>query len=122
MHKTKLAHLVTQMASLGVLTAARIAFTYGSGFAFIMLVRLIITQMRPDIVDEAHRPRDVEHLRLSYDFVVVGGGSAGAVVAARLAEVEEWNVLLLEAGPDEPMLSDVPLFMPTMQMSPIDWR
>lgn len=49
-------------------------------------------------------------------------GSAGAVVAARLSEVSNWTILLLEAGGDETEVSDVPALAGFLQLTELDWK
>src|SRR5436189_6441654 len=57
-----------------------------------------------------------------YDYVIVGAGSAGCVLANRLTEDPDVSVLLLEAGP--PDVNDnihVPLGYLKLARTEIDW-
>ncbi|MGH3251845.1 MAG: GMC family oxidoreductase, partial [Trebonia sp.] len=59
-----------------------------------------------------------------FDYVIVGGGSAGCVVAARLAEDPGTRVLLLEAGPDASAVEAVrvPAAYGRLFRSQYDWN
>ncbi|XP_065201439.1 glucose dehydrogenase [FAD, quinone]-like [Planococcus citri] len=56
-----------------------------------------------------------------YDFIVVGAGPGGAVVANRLSEVGHWKILLLEAGEDEHIYTDIPAIAAHWSFSNFNW-
>jgi choline dehydrogenase len=57
-----------------------------------------------------------------YDYVIVGAGSAGCVLAARLTEDPDVSVLLIEAGPPDSIENiHVPLAFSQLIHSQVDW-
>ena len=60
--------------------------------------------------------------RRSYDYVIVGAGSAGCVIASRLTEDPDVTVCLLEAGgSDRQAEIQTPIAFPAVFKSSIDW-
>ncbi|XP_065350184.1 glucose dehydrogenase [FAD, quinone]-like [Cloeon dipterum] len=100
----------------------RLLNTYLSGKKWMVFFFVAIVKYRPDLFAIHDRPRDTTIFKSNYDFVIVGGGSAGCVLANRLSENPEWQVLLLEAGGPEPTLSEIPALATALQYTWYDWK
>ncbi|XP_071135073.1 glucose dehydrogenase [FAD, quinone]-like [Mytilus edulis] len=66
----------------------------------------------------------VEHINGTYDFVIIGGGTAGSVLANRLSEDPSIKVLVLEAGGEEDRIPnvDIPLLSSFLRYKEFDWN
>jgi choline dehydrogenase len=67
-------------------------------------------------------PQDQKSILPEYDFIIVGAGSAGSVLANRLSEIPDWKVLLVEAGGKENFVMDIPLLLSPLQFSEANWK
>lgn len=85
-----------------------------------ILNSLLVTS--PEIGEPCGRINPITEPRSSYDFIVVGSGAGGAVVAGRLSEISDWNVLLVEAGPDEPAGAEIPSNLQLYLGGELDWN
>lgn len=103
-------------------TGALILTAFGLGFQGLLLfLGHLVTKF-----ELANLPTDLLvdnfHLPEKYDYVIVGGGSAGCVLANRLSADQNNTVLLLEAGSMEDAFSQVPLFAPLLIGGTFDWK
>ncbi|KAK0196131.1 aryl-alcohol oxidase [Armillaria mellea] len=63
--------------------------------------------------------------KLDFDYIIVGGGTAGNVLANRLTEQKDTSVLVLEAGQStaDVLVAQVPFFCPqATPNTPLDWN
>lgn len=89
---------------------------------FIPVLLAALAFYQYDVFDPESRPINQRNLRDDYDFIIVGGGSAGSVLANRLTENPAYRVLLLEAGGHETEITDVPLLSLYLHKSKLDWK
>ncbi|XP_061722842.1 glucose dehydrogenase [FAD, quinone]-like [Cydia pomonella] len=72
--------------------------------------------------DQYPLPNGLKQPLTQYDYIIVGAGSAGCALAARLTEDPGVTVLLLEAGKPEMFTTDVPAIAPYFQRTDYTWQ
>ncbi|XP_076249807.1 glucose dehydrogenase [FAD, quinone] [Calliopsis andreniformis] len=67
------------------------------------------------------RTEEILTSKMEFDVIIAGAGTAGSILAHRLTEVQNWNVLLIEAGEDPRPETDIPGFMLVNYGGPQDY-
>ncbi|XP_032663978.1 glucose dehydrogenase [FAD, quinone]-like [Odontomachus brunneus] len=90
---------------------------------FMTLIQNVMSS-RCDIADPCRRmgSDEVPSENEWFDFVVVGAGVAGSIIAKRLSDNSWRKVLLIEAGPEEPTMTAIPGFAFNAVNTSLDWN
>ncbi|KAJ8981861.1 hypothetical protein NQ317_008208 [Molorchus minor] len=70
-----------------------------------------------DYETEDDTATDIGH----YDFIIIGAGSTGSVIANRLSEIQTWRILLLEAGQYSNIINEIPSLYTLGVYSKYNW-
>lgn len=79
------------------------------------LLQLVVTQYIGE-------PPDTIFVKEEYDFIIIGAGPAGCVLARRLSENPKWNILLIEAGGRENFYTDIAGIAAYQRYTTNDWQ
>lgn len=96
-----------------------------TGVLFIELVKTLLASQCALNIDHTYPPdRTSEVLdgNLDFDFIIIGGGTAGSVVASRLSEVNNWKILLVEQGKNPSVQSRIPAMLLSLQHTEEDYK
>ncbi|CAG4979360.1 unnamed protein product [Colias eurytheme] len=64
----------------------------------------------------------IQDIEPEYDFIIVGSGTAGSLIAHRLATETNHTFIVLEAGGNSNPLFEIPIFGPLLHGSVYDWQ
>ncbi|KAJ9577195.1 hypothetical protein L9F63_006252 [Diploptera punctata] len=65
---------------------------------------------------------DYDKVSKEFDYIIVGGGSSGAIVAGHLSQTED-SVLVIESGTEASLsVFNIPVVTPLLQRSEVDWK
>ncbi|XP_044738160.1 glucose dehydrogenase [FAD, quinone]-like [Chrysoperla carnea] len=67
--------------------------------------------------------RNLSEVKYEYDYIVIGGGTAGLVLASLLAKANmNSRTLVIEGGPNAPLTTEIPFYLSGIQNSKYDWN